>query len=857
MKEEYYKEFSANKDIKIVYKFSSKKIKEYASDYKNHLKAKDYKLARKDIDKIKYLIDQTKQDINKIDIDNADILIGASTEFLKNCVKILPLLFTNTAVWYANTKMMDNNMPKSKEDKTYVVGNKAIDVGKGEKPDYYKIRNVGSEKGLKIDAKKYRDLKGNAVNIGKEVAIFAASDLLFGEILVLGKKILKGEKITKGDLNPYKNKVLDLISKLEKNSDKMLEKLNKIERNEVKMENTFNAAEVLDDIENSIALESSINDPGDPEDSDFGTSLGGENLSILESIDDTIDDYYTDVLTEGVNTDNANMIKRLKVDYKILDAQFKKAMKDHDYDKARRINKKISDNVSDIIDEIRNTKGDVGSAFVGTIIHVLLFAARNALLGFTVGIATGAATRGNIDTSVKNAKFVQSIHAIGSLINDLVKFGENYKKGDAGSFNLYRNELIGFAQKLKKSIDAREKDINTAEKMYEAEKEFKKDKKEDKKKDVKESLNDIINYYNVVIEAYDDILEDSDNEEEFTEGANLEVRDMLKKAKAEFKVYSKDWKKAMKNHEFANAKKINKKLLAIISSIVDDMEKNEGDLGSAYFGNIAYFFIFTLKQLIITMPLAVIGGATGSLPVVIAGYITSYAHSITEFIKEIKMLINNWNSKKIDSINLYKNELLKSAKKLKKCIEKRDELTDKAEKAYKEQLKKKADKEKAAVKESVENSFKTAVAALYESCNKGDISINQRESLINDLRNKMMVDTVIGESEIDDEDFDANSAKVKFEAVKKVIYNRCAAGEFNEDTREVLIDKAHKHFFPVTETDEVAKDDTTSKDVEKAVSDTLKASTAKQDANKVMNDVNKATKVESADVTESADSKKK
>lgn len=852
MKEEYYNEFSANKDIKIVYKFSSKKIKEYASDYKNHLKAKDYKLARKDIDKIKYLIDQMKQDINKIDIDNADILIGASTEFLKNCVKILPLLFTNTAVWYANTKMMDNNMPKSKEDKTYVVGNKAIDVGKGEKPDYYKIRNVGSEKGLKIDAKKYRDLKGNAVNIGKEVAIFAASDLLFGEILVLGKKILKGEKITKGDLNPYKNKVLDLISKLEKNSDKMLEKLNKIERNEVKMEeSTFNAAEVLDDIENNIALESSINDPGDPEDSDFGTSLGGENLtvlalgegSILESIDDTIDDYYIDVMTEGTNTDNANRIKRLMTDYKILNAQFRKALKDHDYDKARQINKRISDNTSDVIDEIRNTKGEVGSVFIGTIIHLFMFALKNAIVGLTVGGVTAVMT-GDEKATIRNENFAQYIHAVGTLINDVVKFGENYKKGNPDSFNPYRNELIGFAERFKKCIDDREKDIASAEKTYKLKKEYEKDKKEGKKKDVKESFEDIIKYYNAVIEAYDDIIEDSDDEEEVTEGANLEARDMLKKAKAEFKVYSNDWKKAVKNHEFANAKKINKKLLAIVSSVVDDMEKIEGDLGSAFLGNIAYFFIFTLKNIIISAPLMGVGAATGSLPVLIAGYITAYVHSITEFIKEIKMLVDNWNSKKIDSENLYKNELVKSAKKLKKCIEKRDEFVDKTEKAYKEQLKKKADKEKAAVKESVENSFKTAVAALYESCNKGDISINQRESLINDLRNKMMVDTVIGESEIDDEDFDANSAKVKFEAVKKVIYNRCAAGEFNEDTREVLIDKAHKHFFPVTETDEVAKDDTTSKDVEKAVSDTLKASTAKQDANKVMDDVNKATKVE-------------
>ena len=103
------------------------------------------------------------------------------------------------------------------------------------------------------------------------------------------------------------------------------------------------------------------------------------------------------------------------------------------------------------------------------------------------------------------------------------------------------------------------------------------------------------------------------------------------------------------------------------------------------------------------------------------------------------------------------------------------------EKKYKE-LQKEASKKEKSVKESAE--FVANRKAIYEACANGEITLDEREELLHDLNREYMV------KESEEPTTNCANSKERFEAVRKAIYEKCSNGEITLDEREILLEKA-------------------------------------------------------------------
>ena len=122
----------------------------------------------------------------------------------------------------------------------------------------------------------------------------------------------------------------------------------------------------------------------------------------------------------------------------------------------------------------------------------------------------------------------------------------------------------------------------------------------------------------------------------------------------------------------------------------------------------------------------------------------------------------------------------------------------------------------------------TLVTTLYERCSIGEISRNQRELILQKI-NSLFVATEAkkncdeGECDKSDKSDKAEkklSPKEKYKIFKDEVYKRCANKEFDEDTREALLEKAREEFLKESDDD----DDKKEKDTEKASEDDDKKS---------------------------------
>lgn len=89
------------------------------------------------------------------------------------------------------------------------------------------------------------------------------------------------------------------------------------------------------------------------------------------------------------------------------------------------------------------------------------------------------------------------------------------------------------------------------------------------------------------------------------------------------------------------------------------------------------------------------------------------------------------------------------------------------------------------------------ILAVNEACENGSITEEQRDELINSINVNRSLSNIIEESSNDEE----NTLKDKYNEVKRLVYERCASGEFSEDTREVILRKAYEKIFNVSETE--------------------------------------------------------
>ena len=221
------------------------------------------------------------------------------------------------------------------------------------------------------------------------------------------------------------------------------------------------------------------------------------------------------------------------------------------------------------------------------------------------------------------------------------------------------------------------------------------------------SVEEALELQSQIIESLIHVNE-SDEEDviDIQEGANIDYREAFNKAKKEYKAQAKECKKYIKSKDYSKAKSCTKKM----KSAIDDCEKViksvDSSTGSAIFG---YFASGLLEFAEMLFPLGLIGAGTTSSALAFkslmsdnlgkavilgkiggtaigAGYIVAFVQSISIIVKTIQVFINDLkegeNAK--NSLNLYRNTLLRYIKDMKKNIDKLNEIIDRREKADKQ-----------------------------------------------------------------------------------------------------------------------------------------------------------------------------
>lgn len=317
-----------------------------------------------------------------------------------------------------------------------------------------------------------------------------------------------------------------------------------------------------------------------------------------------------------------------------------------------------------------------------------------------------------------------------------------------------------------------------------------------------------------IIEAYDRLLFDEEDEVT-TEGANIESTKVFFRFKKELKSLMKQYRTAMKDNDFDKARRYADNMITVGNNILKELRSIQGDAFSTMIGNIIE--LVRSYGVIILVGAACgfsIGGAIGAAGLVAksklvtkvaAPLIGTGVAGIVVAIKDHEKKLNDLarevhetkraqsNSEAVDRLNKYKNTLIHTTEDLVKKAKVLKDAVDEKEKKYKE----KVDSEKKDIKESTNVLFNNLKKSLYEDCQNGVISVEERESTINDLKEILYAKQIIAEESLDMEDY-ATKEEV-FSTIKKAMYERCAAGEFSEDVREDLIRKAYDQIFPVKE----------------------------------------------------------
>lgn len=120
---------------------------------------------------------------------------------------------------------------------------------------------------------------------------------------------------------------------------------------------------------------------------------------------------------------------------------------------------------------------------------------------------------------------------------------------------------------------------------------------------------------------------------------------------------------------------------------------------------------------------------------------------------------------------------------------------------------------------SIKESVDAEILAVYKECAAGNITEDQRESLISNIKAQRSASTMIEEASGDDQ-----TLKERYNEVKKIAYERCAAGEFSVETRDNIIKEAFNKIFNEEVAPTVNDNNTTKEDPElkKDISDVSK-----------------------------------
>lgn len=200
-----------------------------------------------------------------------------------------------------------------------------------------------------------------------------------------------------------------------------------------------------------------------------------------------------------------------------------------------------------------------------------------------------------------------------------------------------------------------------------------------------------------------------------TEGANLDIRAILKEGERNYRANMAKINKAMKAENYQEARSLVSDLIDDLNRVKSDIQDIDGgDAGSIIFGLFTSWTINWLRKLVMDI-------------------LSPVTFGLTYLIEGVQQMIESWSrpvSKAMagdvltaDDFNAYKNTALKKIDALISVCNKVSTGISKNETKSKQKV-----GSDSAVKESAVSNFKYA---LYEACNSGIISISEREAMLN------------------------------------------------------------------------------------------------------------------------------
>lgn len=222
-----------------------------------------------------------------------------------------------------------------------------------------------------------------------------------------------------------------------------------------------------------------------------------------------------------------------------------------------------------------------------------------------------------------------------------------------------------------------------------------------------------------------------------TEGANLDIRDILRSAEKTYRDTMGKINKAMKAEDYQEAKSLVKDLVDELNRVKREIEDvDAGAVGSIIFGLFTSWTVNWLRS-------------------IVADILSPVTFGLTYLIDDVMRLIDAWgrpvsklvNGEKLeaDDFNAYRNTALKRIDNLiSVCNRVQNGI------ARNETKRKNAAKSDDTVKESAVADFKYA---LYEACNSGIISISEREAMLNRVLTNVNESVSVDRSDYSSYDF--------------------------------------------------------------------------------------------------------
>lgn len=257
------------------------------------------------------------------------------------------------------------------------------------------------------------------------------------------------------------------------------------------------------------------------------------------------------------------------------------------------------------------------------------------------------------------------------------------------------------------------------------------------------------------------------------EGGNIELYGKYRKLKKIYKEQMKNIQKNIKAENYKDAKKGIQELRESLKPIRKDIfDTDASSTGSAVFG----FFSSVMVDWVRSLTVFVLAIPTFGLSI--------YIDLIAELADLEKYYPSEYNKKEfkkdnVSTANLFQTRILTNMNKL-------DSILNKLEKEMDKRMKNQ--KKAGYSKESAVVEFKKA---LYEAYNHGLITTEQREELLESSRTNMYIE----EASSTNYGFDTLSNEDQFKQVRRVLYERCKAGEISIDERDEMLLNARRKYF--------------------------------------------------------------